>query len=58
MTFLPKIDMDREPAKRRLYPKQERVARAQEILECLPQTDRVAELAREILAGLQADLDR
>jgi hypothetical protein len=58
VTFVPKIDMDRETAKRRLHPKQERIARAQEILESLPQTDRVADLAREILAGLQADLDR
>ncbi len=58
MTFLPKIDMDRETATRPLHPKQERIARARDILKSLPQTDRVADLAREILAGLQADLDR
>ncbi len=58
MTLVPKIDMERETATRRLSSKQERVAPAQEILECLPQTDRVVDLAREIMANLQADLDR
>ncbi len=54
MTFVPKIDMDCETAKRRLHPKQERIARAREILESLPQTDRVADLAQAILADLEA----
>lgn len=58
MTIVQQIDSKPETAERRLHPKQERIARIREIFEGLPQTDRVADLAREIMAGLQADLAR
>jgi hypothetical protein len=55
VAVLPKIDMERETATRRLSPKQERVARAWEILAGLPQTGGIADLAEAILAELKAD---
>ncbi len=54
MTYVPRIEAKRDIPDPSPRAARERMARAREIFEGLPQTDRVAELAREILAELEA----
>lgn len=53
MTYVPRIEAKHDTTGLIARSARERLARAREILEGLPQTNRVADLAREILADLE-----